>query len=390
MEQELTFKNKTAAVIGAGPSGCICAKFLSDYGIETTLFDKGKFLRTILPTGGGKCNITHEEPDFKALAANYPRGEKFLYSVFSQFGVNETLEFFNSIGIKTYTREDKRIFPQSNSSKDVREELLKSVKGHFINEEVLNITPSKDAGFKLKTTKAEYFFDYVIISTGGHSGYKILDALGIKIIPPVPSLVGFITKENFSSLSGVSLKNVQVKYKKKEYSGDILFTHKGVSGPLIYEISSIYAREKLPFELSAAFAQIPDLQALLEQNSHKEIKNLLSQFVPKSLGEYILKTLNINPDTLCHKINSKERNKINETLTNFGITVTGKTPDSEIVTCGGVDLKEINPKTMESKKYKGLYFCGEVLDIDGFCGGFNLQNCWSTGYICAKSIISST
>ncbi|MDY6359068.1 MAG: NAD(P)/FAD-dependent oxidoreductase [Cyanobacteriota bacterium] len=387
MAQELIYKS--IGIVGAGPAGCMCAKLLSDAGFDVTLFDMGKFLRTLLPTGGGKCNITHDEPDFREFAKNYPRGEKFLYSVFSKFGVSDTIDFFNSIGVKTYTREDKRVFPISNSSSDVREKLLKSIKCHFTNEEVVNIQKiSGENGFKLKTDKNEYYFDDIVISIGGHAGYKLLENLGINIITPVPSLVGFVTKENFSSLSGVSLKDVKIKIKKKEYCGDILFTHKGISGPLIYVISSVYAKEKLPLEMLLRFTEDIDLQKFLEQNSHKEVKNLLSQFVPKSLGEYILKISAINPDTPCHQINSKQRNKICESLTNFKVTVINKVKDSEIVTCGGVDLKEVNSKTLESKKYDGLYFCGEVLDIDGFCGGYNLQNCWSTGYICAQSIIN--
>ena len=137
MAQELIYKS--IGIVGAGPAGCMCAKLLSDAGFDVTLFDMGKFLRTLLPTGGGKCNITHDEPDFREFAKNYPRGEKFLYSVFSKFGVSDTIDFFNSIGVKTYTREDKRVFPISNSSSDVREKLLKSIKCHFTNEEVVNI-----------------------------------------------------------------------------------------------------------------------------------------------------------------------------------------------------------------------------------------------------------
>lgn len=395
MALESTFKNKTTAIIGAGPAGCMCAKVLSDAGIEATLFDKGEFLRTILPTGGGKCNLTHNTEDIKELASNYPRGEKFLYSVFSKFAVNETREFFNSMGIETYTREDNRIFPISNSSSDVRKKFLKSLKCHFVNENVLNIEKNKitrtdgntNNGFKLKTNKSKYYFDNVVIAIGGHSGFELLKNIGINIIAPVPALVGFVTKEDFSTLAGVSLKNIKIKYNKKIYYGDILFTHKGISGPLIYEISSIHAREKMPFTIDVCFTQIQNFQQYLESNAHKEIKNLLSKYIPKSLSEYILRDIGINPDTPCHKINAQQRNNIYTALSDFKITITGKNQDSEIVTCGGVDLKEINSKTLESRRYSGLYFCGEVLDIDGFCGGYNLQNCWSTGYICAKSII---
>lgn len=386
MVQELTsISDKTVAVIGTGPAGCICAKFLSDAGIDVTVFDKGKFLRTLLPTGGGRCNLANAQYDFKLLAKNYPRGEKFLYSVFSKFATDETLSFFKSLGIETYTQDDNRIFPISNSSSDVRKKLLKSIKCKFVSEEVLKISPQ----YKIKTNKSEYFFDNVVVATGGHAGFGILKELDISIIPPEPSLVGLVTKEDFSSLAGVSIKNVKAESGKNKFCGDILFTHKGLSGPLIYTISSILAREKMPYKIYLKFAQDFDFQKMLNDNPHKEIKNLLSQFIPKSFAHHLLDYSKINPDLPCYKINGSMRDLIYKNLTGFEVTVCGKIPDGEVVTCGGVNLNEINPKTMESKKYKGLYFCGEVLDIDGFCGGFNLQNCWSTGFVCADAIINN-
>lgn len=387
MEQGL-ISDKTVAVIGGGPAGCICAKFLSDNGIDTTVFDKGKFLRTILPTGGGRCNLAHNEYDFKNLAQNYPRGEKFLYSVFSKFGTKQTIDFFKSIGIETYIQEDNRIFPQSNSSSDVKEKILKSLKCKFSQEEVLSISQNK-SGFSIKTNKSSYYFDFVVISTGGHCDFDLIKNMGINIITPLPSLVGLVTEKDFSSIAGVSIKNVKTKIKKNTLTDDIIFTHKGISGPLIYKISSIYARENLPFTISLSFINPEtDYQKLLNSNPHKEIKNLLSQFVPKSFAQYITESLEIDSTLPCHKIDGKTRDKIFNTLTNFEITVTDKAKDGEVVTCGGVDLKEVNSQTMESKKIKHLYFCGEVLDIDGFCGGFNLQNCWSTGYVAANTIIN--
>lgn len=526
MAQESTSKgkcnNKRIAIIGAGPAGCICAYYLQE-NFEVTLFDKGKFLRTILPTGGGRCNLAYAEYDFRELAANYPRGEKFLYSIFSRFGTSDTIDFFEKIGVKTYSQDDNRIFPVSNSSKEVREKILKSLsKCKFVNEEIINITPSlaqaplppnmeknnvlktfsrnmrknltkqelklwlhirnkqlgvkfrkqhpinnkyiadfaciekkliievdgsqhidsikdkfrtlylEDNGYKIirfynndidnnlegcleflnnelnkssqeiknfapfqgempkakgeiyknttdyiiKSNKSTYAFDYVIIATGGHAGYELLKNLDIKIQQPTQALVGLMTKEDFSSISGVSLN-------------DVLFTHKGISGPAIYKISSINARKEFPYSLVLPIVPEFNLQENLDKNPHKEIKNLLGQIIPKSLAIWILEALNIYPETPCHKINGKMRDKILNKLTNFEVTVTGKVPDGEVVTCGGVDLNGVNSKTLESKQHQGLYFCGEVLDIDGFCGGFNLQNCWSTGYIVSQSILNS-
>ena len=146
------------------------------------------------------------------------------------------------------------------------------------------------------------------------------------------------------------------------------------------------ARKELPYNLNIELAKIENLQDLLNKNSHKEIKNLLSEFIPKSLAEYILRRIQIKPETKCHQINGKERDTITNNIENFTTCIIGKNPDGEVVTCGGISLNEINSKTLELKKYQNIYCCGEVMDIDGFCGGFNLQNCWSGAYICAKSI----
>lgn len=387
MVQEST-SNKSVAIIGAGPAGCVCAKFLKNNGFCPIIFDKGKYLRTILPTGGGRCNLAHAEFDFKNLTKNYPRGEKFLYSVFSKFGTEDAIQFFEQLGIETYTQEDNRIFPKSNSSRDVQEKLLKALKGcKFVSEKVLSIE-KLDNCYKIITNKSSYAFDVVIVSTGGHGNWDIFNKMDLNIIPPTQALVGLVTKENFSAISGVSIKNVKIYGKefKNSDNGDIIFTHKGISGPLIYKISSIFARKEMPYKLVFQLVKDLDLQAELNKNPHKEIKNLLGQFVPKSFAEFVLENLDIEKDTPCHKITGKLRDKIYKKLTTFEVTIISKVPDGEVVTCGGIDLKEINSKTMESKKYPNLYFCGEVLDIDGFCGGFNLQNCWSTAFVVAQSV----
>lgn len=387
MVQE-SISNKSVAIIGAGPAGCVCAKFLKNNGFCPIIFDKGKYLRTILPTGGGRCNLAHAEFDFKNLTKNYPRGEKFLYSVFSKFGTEDAIQFFKQLGIETYTQEDNRIFPKSNSSRDVQEKLLKALKGcKFVSEKVLSIE-KLDNCYKIITNKSSYAFDVVIVSSGGHGNWDIFNKMDLNIIPPTQALVGLVTKENFSAISGVSIKNVKTYGKefKNSDNGDIIFTHKGISGPLIYKISSIFARKEMPYKLVFQLVKDLDLQAELNKNSHKEIKNLLGQFVPKSFAEFVLENLDIEKDTPCHKITGKLRDKIYKKLTTFEVTIISKVPDGEVVTCGGIDLKEINSKTMESKKYPNLYFCGEVLDIDGFCGGFNLQNCWSTAFVVAQSV----
>lgn len=371
MAQELKSK---VVIIGGGPAGCMCAYFLQN-DFDVTIIEKNTPLKTILPTGGGRCNLCHAEFDFKELAKNYPRGEKFLYSVFSKFSTADTIDFFDKIGVETYTQENMRIFPKSNSAKDVREHFLQALKKvRFIKENALRIN-RQDEIFSVVTNMGAYKADFVVISSGGHASYDLIKSLGHKVIEPKPALVGLLTKENFASISGVCINN-------------ILFTHKGISGPKIYEISSLRARESFPYKLNFDFIGEVDLQTELNSNPHKSIKNLLSEHVPKSFAEFVLTELKINPDTKSHMIDGKTRDKILTKLQNFEICVIGTFPDGEVVTAGGVDLKEINQKDMQSKLVPRIYFCGEVMDIDGFCGGFNLQNCWSTGYLAAQGIIS--
>lgn len=371
MAQELKSK---VVIIGGGPAGCMCAYFLQN-NFDVTVIEKNTPLKTILPTGGGRCNLCHAEFDFKELAKNYPRGEKFLYSVFSKFSTADTIDFFDKIGVETYIQENMRIFPKSNSAKDVREHFLQALKKvRFIKENALRIN-RQDEIFSVVTNMGAYKADFVVISSGGHASYDLIKMLGHKIIEPKPALVGLLTKENFASISGVCINN-------------ILFTHKGISGPKIYEISSLRARESFPYKLNFDFIGEVDLQTELNSNPRKSIKNLLSEHVPKSFAEFVLTELKINPDTKSHMIDGKTRDKILTKLQNFEICVIGTFPDGEVVTAGGVDLKEINQKDMQSKLVPRIYFCGEVMDIDGFCGGFNLQNCWSTGYLAAQGIIS--
>lgn len=415
---------KSIAVVGAGPAGCMSAYFASQKG-NVTIFDFKNPLHTLLPTGGGRCNLAYAEYDFKELAKNYPRGEKFLYSVFSKFSTADTIDFFEEIGVKTYVQDDLRIFPTSNSAKDVREKMLNSLKKCvFKREKVLEIYNNADY-FTIVTDKNEYKFDRVIISTGGHASYSLAQMLGHTIIEPKPALTGLVTKEDFKTLQGVSLKNVkaEISFLGKKFppvQGDLLFTHQGISGPLTYTISSICAREKyseknpltvkLDFICHAEFIsasiqyantekilkRVQDdikgktfcFQDLLNSNAKKNIKNLLAEFVPKSIIEYTLKIINVSSETKCCNIDGTTRDLILKSLKEFEINAISPSQDGEVVTSGGVNLDEINPSTMQSKLVEGLYFCGEIINADGFCGGFNLQNCWSTGHIAGINSIS--
>lgn len=376
------------AIIGAGASGCICAYLLQKEGFDVTLFDKGMPLRTLLPTGGGRCNLAHAEYDFKDLAKNYPRGEKFLYSVFSKFSTYDTLALFDELGVETYTQEDERIFPTSNSAKDVREKILNNLKNVQIQKEEVIKIEKIDSGFKILSTLnysknkkiCEYLFSHVIIAIGGHSNFDFLKNFEIKIIPPKPSLVGLNTKEKSKEVSGIVVRNVNCN----GLTDDLLFTHFGISGPLAYKISSIKARDNFPYKLIFDLHPLEiNLQELLNTNPHKDVKNILSKFIPHGLIKYLIGDI---ADIKAHKIDGKTRDFILSKLHNLELTVIGTNKGEETVTAGGIDLSEINPKTMELKKYKNIYCIGEALNIDGFCGGYNLQNAWSTAFVAKKAI----
>ncbi len=381
MEQGLKSR---IAIIGGGPAGCACAYFLKQKGFLPAVFEKNSPLKTLLPTGGGRCNLAHAEFDLKELAVNYPRGQKFLYSVFSRFGTSDTLEFFEKIGIDTYIQDDMRIFPVSDKASDVRNAMINSLKGvKFIKENVISIKLC-NGGFEVKSEGKAYFFEKVIIAIGGHSAFSLASGLGHKIVEPKPALTALKTKEDFSFLSGVSLKNISAACAGKTYFGDFLFTHEGISGPLVYKISSLMARENFPYKIVFNFMHGEDLQDLLNANPHKNIKNIVSEIVPKSLAEAVLKICKIDENLEAHKIDGKMRDKITNILSNFEVDAISTAKGGEVVNCGGVSLGEVDNRTMESKIIKNLYFCGEILDIDGFCGGFNLQNCWSTGFLAAE------
>lgn len=375
------------AIIGAGASGCICAYLLQKEGFDVTLFDKGMPLRTLLPTGGGRCNLAHAEYDFKDLAKNYPRGEKFLYSVFSKFSTYDTLALFDELGVETYTQEDERIFPTSNSAKDVREKILNNLKNVQIQKEEVIKIEKIDSGFKILSTNysknkkiCEYLFSHVIIAIGGHSNFDFLKNFEIKIIPPKPSLVGLNTKEKSKEVSGIVVRNVNCN----GLTDDLLFTHYGISGPLAYKISSIKARDNFPYKLNFDLHPLEiNLQELLNTNPHKDVKNILSKFIPHGLIKYLIGDI---ADIKAHKIDGKTRDFILSKLHNLELTVIGTNKGEETVTAGGIDLSEINPKTMELKKYQNIYCIGEALNIDGFCGGYNLQNAWSTAFVAKEAI----
>lgn len=350
------------AIVGAGPAGIYCAlnilKTLPSASIS--IFDIGQALRTILPTGGGRCNLTNSIMDVKEFASNYPRGEKFLYSLFSRHFNLDSINFFKKIGIQTYVQEDGRIFPKSNSAKDVKDKLLNELKkfknAKLINKHILSIEELNA-------------FDFVIIATGSKNCAKLLESTKHPLIPFKKALCG-LNVENFKYPKGVSVKSLD---------GDFVFTQNGISGPLAFKISSLKACDEFPYELSIKLFNPEELFILVKQNPKKTIGNLVSKFIPKSLANVIV-------DDFDKKAGEISKQKIID-YSFLKLKIISKSSQGEIVNAGGVDLKYID-KNCKSKLKNNLWFCGEVLNIDGFCGGFNLQNCWSSAYVVACDVVS--
>lgn len=403
----MSSKQKTKiGVIGGGPAGVFASIFASENpNNEILIFDKNEILKTLLPTGGGRCNLAYGEFDNKELTKFYPRGEKFLLSVFSKFSTADTLAFFEKIGVTTYMQDDFRFFPKSNSASTVRKKLLKQLEKpniKIIKNHVIDIK-KQTTFFTVKTQEKEYIVEKIIFATGGKGdGHKFAKNLGHNIIPLKPSLCALKIKEDaFFKLSGLTLKHIDadIFYKNKkitEQNGDILFTHYGISGPLPYKISSLCAdidfnkANPLTIKLNLVANNIENFWEIfgeeLKNNPQKNIINVLNNFIPNSLAEVILQKREIDKQIKCGQLKKTYRTMIVNDLTNLELNAYGKRTGEEIVTAGGIDLKEINQKTMESKLVKNLFFCGEMIDIDGLTGGFNLQNCWSTGFIAGSSL----
>ncbi len=406
-EQDLMKTNKKIAIIGAGPAGALTAIFLAQTGIfDITIFDAKDPLSTLLPTGGGRCNLTYYEPDYRELAKYYPRGEKFLLSIFSKFNSLDTIQAFESMGISTFIQEDSRVFPTSESSKEVAKilkYLLSKYKINIIKENVDELLFENEMFVvSTKSLKHKYFHKTVIATGGKGSGFELAKGLGHKIIDLKAALTPLKLKdERFYTLSGLTLEDVTVTatHKNKIVSsvrGNLLFTHKALSGPVIYKTSSQCAytdfdkNNPLTLKINISNLNEEEINAYIaksiELHPKKNLRNVFSKLAPKSLVELIFQINNINPEKEITHLSKNEKKVIVKNLTELEVEAIGKIPGEEIVTAGGVCLNQINNKTMESKIQKGLYFAGEVINVDGYTGGFNLQNCWSTAFVCADAL----
>ncbi|MCI8483911.1 MAG: NAD(P)/FAD-dependent oxidoreductase [Lachnospiraceae bacterium] len=421
-------------VVGGGAAGMMAAVQAGFCGHQVQLLEKNEKLgKKIYITGKGRCNLTNN-CDIEELFKQVLRNRKFLYSAFYSFSNDQVIDFFESWGLATKTERGGRVFPESDHSSDVIRALQRALEQadveiclHTEVKELLtkpeqedsegpgsqrNLEEQKKKIRGVRLADGEILLaDAVIIATGGCSygstgstgdGYDFAKKAGHKIIQPRPSLVPFETGESFvKELQGLSLRNVALRIRKEkkvlfEDFGEMLFTHYGVSGPLILSASGLINDflDQMPLSVELDLKPALTIEQLdkrilrdFEENQNRQFKNALQKLFPSKLIPVMVALSGISPDKKVNEITREERKSFTALIKGFPMTVTGFRDFNEaIITRGGVKVSEINPSTMESKLVQGLYFAGEVLDLDAMTGGFNLQIAWSTGYLAGNNI----
>ena len=410
-------------VIGGGAAGMLAAYSAAKHGHQVILLEKNEKLgKKVFITGKGRCNVTND-CDIEDLFKNVISNPKFLYSSFYSFDNQAIIDLLREYGCSTKVERGDRVFPVSDHSSDVIAALTRALKAHkvdirlntAVNELCMESIPNDETARRVtgvKTARGERISaDAVIVCTGGVSyastgstgdGYRFAEEAGMNLIEAKPALVPLECSEAWcEELMGLALRNVQVTIldgKKKIFQefGEMLFTHFGVTGPLILSASSHYVKKYYGKELPLYIDLKPaltieqlDKRVLrdFEENINKQFKNSLSDLFPSKLVPVMIRLSGIDPDKKVNEISKEERQQFVQLIKNLPLTITGTRSFAEaIITQGGVKVKDVNPSTMESKTVSGLYFAGEVLDLDAVTGGFNLQIAWSTGYLAGSSI----
>lgn len=399
----------TIAIIGGGAAG-----FFGAIAAATTfpdarvvLFEKGKHvLGKVKVSGGGRCNVTNAAPTLAELLKGYPRGARFLKQLFPRFSNQDTIRWFAERGVELKTEPDGRLFPVTDSSWTIidclQREARKAGVEIRLSEGIRRLEP-KDDRFELTTTEGTFTATRVLITTGGHpqpDGYEWLTRLGIQTESPVPSLFTFNSPTSFlRELPGVSVPDalVRIAGTSFQYNGPLLVTHWGLSGPAVLKLSAFAARELAAggyrFQCLVNWtgekpeAAREQLELFRKTNAGKQLGTVAPFGLPNRLWRAFLAESGNREEMRWSDLTGKPFHKLHETLTNAVFQVEGKTTfKEEFVTCGGVSLSDIDPKTLQHKKIPGLFFAGEVLDIDGITGGFNFQAAWTTAYIAGLSI----
>ncbi|MFP4042272.1 MAG: NAD(P)/FAD-dependent oxidoreductase [Bacteroidota bacterium] len=407
-----------AIIVGAGPAGLLAAGRAAELNCKVLLAEKmNRPGNKLLLTGKGRCNITNDAPLSEFLKKIYPN-EKFLKNAFSNFFSDDIIRLLNHYGVETTLERGGRYFPSSNKSSDVLKGLKKwldDTKAEIrYNCKVENILIDDKKVIGIEANGEKILCDKLILATGGKSypatgstgdGYELAKRAGHTVTKPLPSLVPLETTGNIpGQLEGLALKNVSAivwinNKKKYEEFGEMLFTSFGLSGPIILTLSRnvvIALENKQKAEITIDLKPALDDKKLdnrllreFNENGKKKISNVLKHLLPSSMIPVFLELTGINPDKECHQVSAKERKRLRFYLKNLPFQIRGYRPFKEaIITAGGIPTTEISSKTMESKLIKGLYFAGEIIDLDGETGGYNLQIAFSTGWLAGNSCIS--
>jgi predicted Rossmann fold flavoprotein len=395
-------------IIGGGAAGFFGALAAAEScrDAEITILEKStRLLSKVRISGGGRCNVTNALRGVREFTGNYPRGSKELISVFSRFGNKETMDWFESRGVNLKTEPDGRVFPATDESRTIIDLFLtlsKSFGIRIITSYDVNEIKRTDSGTFIvyDRKKTGYAFDKILFCPGGFSNeenFNCIKNLGHSIVEPVPSLFSFVSANNkLKELPGLSVNNAEVKIKDSKINsrGSILITHQGFSGPAILKLSAFGARvlKERDYKTLVEIKWTDDAEFISDfksEYSERKITRHGLKDIPSRLWETLVLSTGINPEKRWRELSKAEILKLKSVLEKDVYEISGKnTNKEEFVTAGGVNLKEVNFKTMESKKCKGLFFAGEVLDIDGITGGFNFQSAWSTAFIAGTGMSS--
>lgn len=407
-------KETELVVIGGGPAGMMCALTAAERGLAVTLLEPNQKLgRKLRITGKGRCNLTNN-CDTRTFMANIPGDGRFLYSAVSRFGMAEVMNFFEENGVPLKTERGSRVFPVSDNANDIADTLARLVRRSgvtVLQTEAKEILVSDGAVCGVVTGEGTIFCRAAAVCTGGLSypltgstgaGYRFAETLGHTVTPRRPSLVPLVSSDEYcAEMQGFAPKNVTLsayedgKLLYREL-GEMLFTHFGVSGPLVLSASAKMRKMGTSeYRLLIDFKPGLDEKKLdarllrdFEKYANREFKNALGDLVGRSMIPVLVRLSEIPEDKPVREITREERQRLGRLIKAFPVAVTGFRPiDEAIVTAGGVSTKEVNPRTMESKLVSGLYFAGEVLDLDAYTGGFNLQIAWCTGRVAGESVL---
>jgi predicted Rossmann fold flavoprotein len=408
-------EKKKVVVVGGGAAGFFCAIQVAELHPEwevIILEKSNKILAKVKVSGGGRCNVTHACPDVEMLLKKYPRGERFLKKAFYQFATKNTIDWFKKNGVELHTEKDGRMFPTTNSSDTIIDCFLRKVHQYKIQvltqHEVVDVVQNKFLSFTIELQgRVAIQADVICLATGGmlkadpSNKFKWLTNFGHSIVDPVPSLFTFNTADkNITTLMGVAVDKASIQWKgnKNIETGPLLITHWGISGPAAIKLSAWCAREisVTNYEGDIIINWTPSFN---ESTLKMEWINLRMDFgkremgsknpfdLPQRLWHYLLQEAGILLNTKWADLKSANQQILIQLLTRYTLTIKGKTTfKEEFVSCGGVDLKGIDPLTMESKFIPGLHFAGEMMDVDGITGGFNFQHAWTSGWLAAQNI----